>query len=95
MRETPQVAMWKMALNVARLETDGPITAEARKCPRNGNRDEGIAKRRHRGRTGKLVLNNNSVTVTIPSYLDKSSISHCFIGESSFEILKGFLFFEN
>lgn len=51
--ETPQVAMWKMALNGATLDTDGPIAAEARKCPRNGNGEEGVAKRRHKEQNRK------------------------------------------
>lgn len=36
------MAMGKTALNLARLDTDGPIAAEARKCPMDGNGEEGV-----------------------------------------------------
>lgn len=54
------MAMWQRVLKVVRQATYGPVAAEARKCSRNGNGEEGTAKRCHRGRQGKRAVHNNS-----------------------------------
>ena len=86
-----------MVLKVARLDSRGPIAAEGRKCPRNGDGEEGTAKRCHGADRGNLCDITIQKEVMIPSFVDKSSMPlylQCFTG-GNHEIIKSFLFFEN